>query len=240
MNFDDRIRKYEYKLNETDIMIIAFIEEHRTDISNFSIKDIAGTLFIAPNAIMRLSKKLGYSGFAELKALLNAEDSTYSDDFPYNISKTLDLIDKTILNEVAAKIKECKTVYIFGVGDSVYFADMMWLNLKVLDKPAESHHYYDDIEYRVQNCMEDDLVIFISAKGNNEKLLEYARDLKDRGITTVSVTHFDENELSRLSDYSLYFWGEERTVSGYDVSDRTGLMIVLRALSEIFWRTYCV
>jgi DNA-binding MurR/RpiR family transcriptional regulator len=240
MNFIDRVKKYEYKLNDTDDLIIEFLTEHQSEINSISIKDIASKLYVAPNTIMRLAKKLEYSGFSELKALLNVEDNNHTEVIPFNISKTLDLMDQDMLYTIANKIKNCKRVYFFGVGDSTYYADMMCANLKVLEKPAESFHFYNDIEYRVNNCSEDDLVVFISAKGNNLKLIEYAKQLKEKAITMVLVTHFDNNELSKISDYNLYFWGEERKVSGYDVSDRTGMMIVLRALSEVFWRTYCV
>jgi len=240
MNFDDRLKKYEYKLNDTDDLIVEYIQENKETISSISIKDIANSLYVAPNAIMRLCKKLDYSGFSELKALLNVEDNSNNVVIPYNISKTLSLIDKDILYNVAMKIKSCNKVYLFGVGDSTYYADMMCMNLKVLKKPAESFHYYLDIEYSVHNCLVDDLVIFICAKGNNERLIEYASEIKEKGTPIVLVTHFDDNDMSKLADFNLYFWGEERKVSGYDVSDRTGMMIVLRALSEVYWRTYCV
>jgi DNA-binding MurR/RpiR family transcriptional regulator len=240
MNFIDRLKKYEYKLNDTDDLIVEFIIEHQSEINSISIKDIASKLYVAPNTIMRLAKKLEYSGFSELKALLNVEDNNHTEVISFNISKTLDLMDQDMLYTIANKIKSCKKVYIFGVGDSTFFADMMCANLKVLQKPSESFHFYHDIEYRVNNCSEDDLVFFISAKGNNLKLIEYAKQLKEKAIPIVLVTHFDNNELSSISDYNLYFWGEERKVSGYDVSDRTGMMIVLRALSEVFWRTYYV
>ena len=74
MNFIDRVKKYEYKLNDTDDLIIEFLTEHQSEINSISIKDIASKLYVAPNTIMRLAKKLEYSGFSELKALLNVRE----------------------------------------------------------------------------------------------------------------------------------------------------------------------
>lgn len=38
----------------------------------------------------------------------------------------------------------------------------------------------------------------------------------------------------------MFFWGEERKVNGYNVTDRLGLELLLRQLSEVFWRTYWI
>ena len=67
MNFEERVLRHEDQLNETDDDIVAYIRSHRQEIMKLSIQKIAADLFIAPNAVMRLSKKLEYSGFSELK-----------------------------------------------------------------------------------------------------------------------------------------------------------------------------
>ena len=63
MNFEERVLRHEDQLNETDDDIVAYIRSHRQEIMKLSIQKIAADLFIAPNAVMRLSKKLEYSGF---------------------------------------------------------------------------------------------------------------------------------------------------------------------------------
>lgn len=67
MNFEERVYEHEWQLNETDDDIIDYIQKHKSDIMKLSIQKIAADLYIAPNAVMRLSKKLEYSGFSELK-----------------------------------------------------------------------------------------------------------------------------------------------------------------------------
>jgi len=237
MKFDDRVSKYEYKLNETDELIVDFIKKHKDNIQNLSIKEVANSLFIAPNAIMRFCHKLDYRGFSELKVLINLDQNSLV-GIPYNIRKSLELIDDDLLHIIASKIKNSKNVYFFGVGESSYYANMMCNNLRVLEKRAETYNLYHDIEYRINLCKENDLIFFITAKGNNERMIEFAKKAKYKGAKIVVVTHFDDNPMVEYADYKLFYCGEERKVSGYDVGDRTGMMIVLRALSEVFWRSY--
>ncbi len=73
MNFEQRFYEKEFKLNDTDSSIVEYILEHRSEIDKLAIQKIASDLFISPNAVMRLSKKLGYSGFSELKFALHNE-----------------------------------------------------------------------------------------------------------------------------------------------------------------------
>ncbi len=244
MKFEERVLKYEFELNDTDDEIIEYIRKNRNNISKISIQKIASDLYTVPNSIMRLSKKLGYTGFSQLKVLILEEekdkDQIEKSRIPKNIIKTLELIDYDQLYDVAKKMKYCKIVHFLGVVDSYLYCEMMMRHLRCLDKRSECYQNYHDIDYATQHCDKNDLLFFISASGSNKRLIEAAKIAKERDLVTVSVTRFNKNELSQIVNVPLYFYGEPRQVNGYNVDDRTGLMVLLRELSEIFWRTYCV
>ena len=82
------------------------------------------------------------------------------------------------------------------------------------------------------------MLIIISARGENDRLLDLAREARDIGMPVVSITHFYGNRLADAADVNLYFWGEDREVQGYNVTDRSGLMVLVRLLSEEFWQGY--
>lgn len=63
MNFEERVFRHEDQLNETDDDIVAYIRSHRQEIMKLSIQKIAADLFIAPNAVMRLSKNWSTAAF---------------------------------------------------------------------------------------------------------------------------------------------------------------------------------
>ena len=92
--------------------------------------------------------------------------------------------------------------------------------------------------YAVRHGSRDDLLIIISARGENDRLIEMAGEAKAMGMPVVSITHFYENRLAKACDVNLYFWGEDREVQGYNVTDRSGLMVLVRLLSEEFWQGY--
>lgn len=245
MNFEERVLFHEFQLNDTDDMIVDYIRKRREELNSITIKQIAADNYTAPNTVMRLCKKLGYKGFAELKVLLAEEKKKHDqeimyDRIPKSIMKTLDLISYDQLLLVADKIKNARTCHFIGVGDSRTSCEMMVKNLMCQDKNSVSYVDYLDIDYRVKHCHKKDILFFISVSGENERLLKVAREAKERGICIISIKHFSENSLSKIADILMFFWREERMVNGYNVTDRLGLELLLRQLSEVFWRTYWI
>lgn len=246
MTFDERIEEIEMYLNDTEDDIVEYIKKHREHLHEMSIQKIANELFIAPNSIMRLSKKLGYSGFAELKFAvrneLNPQNKTLSRQLmellPSNIVKTLDIIDDVQLERVASIMRKARCCIFAGVGDSTYFCELLGKNMRCIDYNVQYYQQIHDMIYSVEHGNKDDVLIIISARGQNERLIQLARRGKKKGMQVISITHMSENLLAKVADYKLYFWGENREVQGYNVTDRTGLMVLVRLLSEAFWKGY--
>ena len=242
MNFEERVKQQEFKLNDTDDEIVDYIRTNRERIPNLSIQKVAQDLYIVPNAIMRLCRKLGYTGYSQLKILLQTEerDGLIVDKlFNQNIHKSIDLINYDTLKDVASKMYGCKIIHFIGVGDSLKYCEMMTNYMEVYDFRAKNYQTYREIEYRIQHASEKELLFIISASGRNSRINEWLKIAKKNGVTIISITHFGDNELSQLADIPIYFWGPEQRQNGYNVTDRCGLDIVLRELTELFWQMYC-
>lgn len=242
MKFVDRVLQKEFILNDTDDSIVQYIIKCQSNIENVSIQQVANDLFVAPNAIMRLSRKLGYQGFSELKAMVKLEQNKETDEIKNllsnSIMKTLDILDFEKLNLVCNRIVNAKKVHFIGVGESLNFCNMMVDNLRAVGKDAESYSTYREIEYRLCRVSNKDLVFVISASGENNRLLEYINNARENGAFIVTVTHFYRNSIASNAGIPLYFWGDPMNFNGYNLTDRTGMMILLRELSEEFWKIY--
>lgn len=73
MNFEERVLLNELRLTDTDDQVVDYIREDYSRFVNQSVQKVAEDLFTVPNTIVRLSKKLGYKGFSDLKFSLRAE-----------------------------------------------------------------------------------------------------------------------------------------------------------------------
>lgn len=241
MKFEDRIQVHEYKLNENDDQIIDYIRENKEIVLNMSIQKLADNLFTVPNTIVRLSKKLGYSGFSELKASLkmeNEDEAEFFSNINYNVKRTYEIIDMETVDRAARKIKECRDIFFYGIGDSIPFCEMMTKNLRCVGKKVEFFPYPHDMIYSAENINKNDLVFIISTSGETKQLIEACNIVKRKEVFIISLTHLSDNSISRLSDIALYCWSPKEKLNNYNITDRTSLMIVLRKLSEHYWKFY--
>lgn len=242
MKFEDRVQIYEHKLNDTDDQIIEYIKVNREKVINLSIQKLAQELFTVPNTIVRLSRKLGYEGFAELKIALKSEINkqliTFT-NFSDNIKKTYEVIDINVIDKVAKNFQEAKKILFYGAGDSIPFCEMMAKNLRCVGGKAEFFAHRHDMIYSAEHIKPKDLVFVISVTGETKQLLEVVNIAKEKGAVIISLTHLNENSLVKLADTSLYCWAPKQKLNNYDITDRTPIMVVLRKLSEHYWKYYC-
>ena len=247
MNFEQSVYEKEFKLNDTDDSIIQYIREHKHIIHKISIQKIANELFISPNAVMRLARKLGYSGFSELKYSLQSETEVHQEKtvtsqvfekLPSNIARTLDINDGNDIKGLVQQMDIAQKILFVGVGDSVYFCELFGRYLRCLEKHVEYSTQIHDCEYMAKQYSEKDMIVIISASGNTRRLVNLAKSARERKAKLVCMTHYGKNNLSEICDTQICFWGEKRTVNNYNVTDYIGLMMIIRMICEEFWYEY--
>ena len=76
-----RINEARPILTDTEIEIADFILENKSDVINDSTQTLAQKTMTSPAAIIRFSKKIGFSGFSQLKIELAKDLSNDSMEF---------------------------------------------------------------------------------------------------------------------------------------------------------------
>ncbi|PEL14309.1 MurR/RpiR family transcriptional regulator [Bacillus sp. AFS017336] len=241
LQFKERIQKYEYKLSDTDDQIVEFILNNKEKVIGNSIQYLASQLFTVPNTITRLSKRLGFDGFSQMKNSLKEElinVYTEEDSLTFNVHKTIGLIDQSKLAITTKLIQEARRVLFFGVGDSAPFCEMMVKNLKVVGKQAEYYFHRHDVVYELSKLesSENNVLFLISLSGETAQVLDVANLAKQKGIKLISLTHFSKNSLQQIADVNLYCYSPNKRLNEYNITDKTPLLLVLRALSEFYWK----
>ncbi|GGF29380.1 RpiR family transcriptional regulator [Halobacillus andaensis] len=238
MNLKERAHKYEYKLNDTDDQIIDYILANKETVIDTSIQALAKSLYTVPNTITRLSKKLGYDGFSQLKNNLKEEQEDDEENAAqFNIRKTLEILDDDMLRKIAKKIKQSRHVYLFGVGDTAPFCEIMATHFKIGGMNAEFFLHRHDAVYAINHAKKQDVLFLISMSGETEQIIEMAELAKEKEITIISFTHFSSNTLEKMSDYRFFFYSPKRMLENYNISDKTPMMLALQQLSNVFWET---
>ncbi|HLN63379.1 MAG TPA: MurR/RpiR family transcriptional regulator [Symbiobacteriaceae bacterium] len=240
MRFEERVHQFEYKLTDTDDQIVAYILKNKAAVVTLSIQRLAEIFFTVPNTLSRLSKKLGYDGFSQLKNSLkdeiHGEQAEPQDSLQSNIRKTFELIDPEKMAIVARMIHGAGRVLLFGVGDTAPFCALLAKHLKIAEKEAEFHVHRHETMEEIELLTAHDLLFIISLSGETAQVLEIAQLGKRKGVPIISLTHFSRNTLQGIADVNLYCHSPRKMIKQYNVTDKAPLMVTLRELSEYYWR----
>lgn len=246
-----RINEARPILTDTEIEIADFILEHKSDVINDSAQSLAQKTMTSPAAVIRFSKKVGFSGFSQLKIELAknlANDSMEFDNLldPYEhmeslmkkayrsniqtIEKTYGLIDSTVIERVAQEIISCRNIYLFGIGSSgIVCEDFQHKLLRI----GKTSIYYTDTHLQltaVPNMQKGDLAFFVSYSGKTKEIVTAAKWAKRVGIKSVAITQSAYNDLGKLVDMVITIPIEEKELRIGATSSRLSSLVVIDLL----------
>ncbi|MDB1934635.1 MurR/RpiR family transcriptional regulator [Clostridium tertium] len=235
----ENLAKLFNKLTNSEQKVFTYIYANQQKVIKMKINDLAKETFTSKTVIINLSQKLGFEGFSDLKYYLKSSNSADADikvleDLQYglkqNIEKTFVVIEADLYKKISREVIEAKTVYVFARGTSKaagYYLNHLLLTLGVKCIFVKDYNLLT----LVGNTLEsDELVILISLSGNTEKILEVANIAKVKGSRTIAITSFGNNELSKISDYTLHCVSNDTETKFNDSISRIGMFIVIEML----------
>lgn len=235
----ENLAKLFNKLTNSEQKVFTYIYANQQKVIKMKINDLAKETFTSKTVIINLSQKLGFEGFSDLKYYLKSSNSADADikvleDLQYglkqNIEKTFVVIEADLYKKISREVIEAKTVYVFARGTSKaagYYLNHLLLTLGIKCIFVKDYNLLT----LVGNTLEsDELVILISLSGNTEKILEVANIAKVKGSRTIAITSFGNNELSKISDYTLHCVSNDTETKFNDSISRIGMFIVIEML----------
>lgn len=221
-----KIEKTHFSASEA--IIINYILEQGENIKDMSVSYIARETYTSAPLLVRIAKKLGYSGWnafkedylKELEYLYSSQEIdasipfVVSDDFmtiAHNISTlqietiqdTMSLLNHDDLFKAMRLLRDAEEIDIYGVSDKVLLAQLFSEKMFFIHKNTHICSLPGDA--KVQAAMSDQkhCAILISYSGHTEFVLKVARILKQKKTPMIAITSIADNELSRLSDVAL-------------------------------------
>lgn len=199
-------------LTEIEIKVLNYIVDNIDEVNKLGVRGIAKNNFTSTSTIMRLSKKLGYSGFLEMQYNLatlkrnelgdNLNERGFVDSL--NMESLLkenskDSIDRFI--DILFK-DDHKFIFIYANGFSGIVAEYINKKLLVMGKRCILSNGTDSIGVFENNLDYISSIIVISKSGETPMVLNKVKKAKEYGIEVVSFTNERENSISKLADIS--------------------------------------
>lgn len=197
-------------LTEIEIQVVQYIITNIDTVLQMGVRKIAKENFTSPATVIRLSKKLGYSGFVDLyyqllplvkKAALSQSDVV--GDF-LEISEK-DFLDYNSIEEVQTFIQNVLNlrqsyIFIYATGFSAIAAEYLYKKLLVLGRKTIFASGMDSIGVFENNLEDIGALVVISKSGETQLIIDKLQAAKEHNIFTVSFTKEIENRIAGLSD----------------------------------------
>ncbi|WP_040213484.1 MurR/RpiR family transcriptional regulator [Clostridium polynesiense] len=241
MDFFTIIEKNRDKLNKNEGELLKFFIDNAKNIKSMRIQDLSKSTFMSTAAIIRFCKKLGFTGYTELKNNLiftmenqnrqisfNNEVTTFED-----IERTKQLINESIVDEVLDLIFNANRVDFYGEGSSRSVCREMARRFQLIGKQC---FYYDDttIMYSSAATLEsNDLVFSVSMSGETAQVIKASNIAKSRGAKVVSITNMSINTLSSLSDRTIFISSTKYSIRNMNFISRIPALVIME---YIFYR----
>jgi len=200
-------------LTDLEETILEYIVENIVEIQDMGVREVAEETFTSPASVIRLSKKMGYTGFTDmyyslLPIVKKAELDTYSTEhsiLDYNFSSIVNEISEDIIQIFNDKIfkKSKKYVFIYATGFSKIIAEYIYKKLLVLGRKAIISSGSDSVGVFENNLNDIGAVFIVSKSGETEQVYNKLLTASEAEIFTLSFTQDSDNRMALLSDLNL-------------------------------------
>jgi DNA-binding MurR/RpiR family transcriptional regulator len=246
-----RIRHLGDGLPPTARRIATYIAEHADEVIRMSITEVAEQTGASEGSIVGLCRRLGASGFQELKILLSRdlvepmrmihEDLRPSDTvtdvaehvFAAHIAslrETQKLLDRKTLGRAVEIVRAAKRVEVYGIGSAAPIAQDLGYRLLQLGydaKPVTDSHIQ-----AVSAAMADSgtAVVTVSHSGSTQETVLATELAKKAGARTIGITRMGKSPLARHCDVVLHTIANETRYRPEAMSSRVAQLAIIDTL----------
>ncbi|MFC6465141.1 MurR/RpiR family transcriptional regulator [Marinilactibacillus sp. GCM10026970] len=245
MRLEERINTYYSQLSKTDFIISNYIISNKSNIIKMSVEEISSAVFVSAASVVRFAKKLGFSGFSELKYFLKEEldehekhDETSTFLLTKDIEETTNLVTQTNLQPICQSIKQASRVFSYGTdwGERVS-SEYLVRNFMMADLFIQPVPSLTEMNWLIDKMTPNDLVIIFSYSGERAPVRSVMSQLKVRGIPVISITPLSNNFLSTEATYRLYYKSTQLKQDPNNLKEYN-FFTTLNLLAEYLFRYY--
>ena len=254
LSLSDEIIK---SLSRNELNILRYVYEHTDDILEESIQEFSRQVSYSPATVLRFCKKLGYSGFAELKYVLRSSrqksekndlssdkkaDSEMTSDrmvarLNYNVQATAGLIREEQLSKTFHYFDSSASIFIClpgGITDITgEYMEKMLLSVgrQNVYRIASTRLFTHLINTQSpQNAV----LILISSSGTFGPTVRLGKLAQMKGFPIISITPYTSNEIASLSSVSFRFFTDQRENKGAEYTSRFSAFFIIQTIIQCY------
>lgn len=246
-----RIRQMIDDLPPTARRIATYFEDHAEEVIRMSITEVADQTHASEGSIVGLCRRLGVSGFQELKILLSRdlvepmrlihedlrESDTVADVSEHvfaahiaSLQETHKLLSAKTLGRAVELVRAAKRVEVYGIGSAAPIAQDLGYRLLQLGYQAKA--VTDSHIQAVSAAMTDasTAVVTISHSGSTMETVLATKLAREAGARTIGITRLAKSPLSRHCEIVLHTIANETRYRPEAMSSRVAQLALIDTL----------
>lgn len=216
-------------LTPIEVRIASYIQNHREQVLDMKITELADELFVSKSAVHRCIKKIGFNGFNELKVCIAKEqDDQEHEDHSVNVnspfsagddpiriaSKLMDVYQATVqstfeclelkpLDEVAKLLDSAKVIDIYTHAHNLNVAENFEDKMLTIGKRVNCQSNFYNQRLNVLASDPGHVAVILSYSGKASWIVPILQKLDEKGIKVVQIGKIGSNDYPQYVDYFL-------------------------------------
>lgn len=248
--------------SENEKIVAQYLYSIGLDVKELSTRMIAEVTYTSAATVIRLCKKLGFTGFEEFKEkycqeieYLNTQTGEIDMNFPFQkgenlrkvtnklgrlyedtVKDTLFVLDYRMLNRAVNILQIAKTIHVFSYGTALNVAESFREKMLKIGKNVQITNNLNYQLYEASCLEKGDIAILISYSGETLKMLQIAELCKQKTISMIILSSLGENSLSAYSSCKLTLTTKESLFQNIgDFSTHLSVMFLLDLLYSAYF-----
>lgn len=219
-------------------------------IGYMTLAELAEATQSSEASIIRFSRKLGYSGYTDMKtaftkaledsSIITVQEITREDSVLDNLRKVYEsnmqtlrdtmLLASDAYEEALKALLNAKSIHFFGAGDAAAICLLSYYKFKRLGIPGSAQS--DPVlQLTEAGCLEaGDVAIAISHEGKSRTVMNAMRVAKLKGASTICITKRNKSPLLKYVDICLYVATSDISIGQDIVARRVAEQMIIDAL----------
>lgn len=214
VSYPDRYINMKEALTKQEREAGDYILTHIAGIDQLSIQELAKQAKVSSATITRLTKRLNYTNFSELKSYIREEQKNEADRqsgfsspvasyYDKMLTSVASLVHQGVIDELASYVKQAKKIILLGVGSSGLTAMEGKMHLSRMGLPVDCLSDPHMMKMSASLLSKNDLIICFSNSGDTQAIIEAVRIAQKNQVTVVSLTTSNHSQLANVSDLTL-------------------------------------
>lgn len=211
MRVEELLNKHFEEFSENEKYVCRYLHGHFEECGKMTIDEFAFSCGVSKTLLVRFAKKLGLTGYSELKARIKIERREQTGDvrgllqtMTDSYHKMMDDLNTKDLTGFFEKLYRAKRVFVYGSGSSQARAASEMKRIFLPVREVIHLHGHDMCYALKKSASPEDLVIMISLTGESEHVVGLAKELRTGGVPTVSITRMTSSRLALECEENLY------------------------------------